>query len=51
MRVFDALHDAGQTIIMVTHENDIAAHAERSIVLMDGTIASDSRSEPQPVTV
>ena len=30
MRVFGDLHAAGQTVIMVTHEPDIAAHAERS---------------------
>jgi len=50
MRVFDDLHDSGQTIIMVTHERDIAAHSERSIVLMDGTISSDTRKPKQPVT-
>ena len=41
MRVFDALHAQGQTIVMVTHEADIAAHAERVVVLRDGRIASD----------
>jgi putative ABC transport system ATP-binding protein len=51
MRVFDALHDDGQTIIMVTHETNIAAHTERSLELMDGTISSDSRTEQQSVTV
>jgi len=43
MRVFETLHDQGQTIIMVTHEADIAAHAERVVVLRDGRIASDTR--------
>ena len=51
MRVFDALHDDGQTIIMVTHETNIAAHTERSLELMDGTISSDRRTEQQSVTV
>jgi putative ABC transport system ATP-binding protein len=41
MRVFDGLHAQGQTIVMVTHEADIAAHAERVVVLRDGRIASD----------
>jgi putative ABC transport system ATP-binding protein len=41
MRVFAALHAAGQTVIMVTHEPDIAAHAERVVVLRDGRIESD----------
>jgi putative ABC transport system ATP-binding protein len=41
MRVFAELADAGQTVIMVTHESDIAAHARRVIVLRDGVIATD----------
>jgi putative ABC transport system ATP-binding protein len=41
MTLFDALHDRGNTIILVTHEPDIAAHAERTIRLLDGQIASD----------
>ena len=36
MRVFADLHAAGQTVIMVTHEPDIAAHADRVVVLRDG---------------
>src|SRR5262245_23982156 len=43
MKVFESLHRQGQTIIMVTHEPDIAAHAERVIVLRDGRVASDTR--------
>ncbi len=41
MRVFGALHAQGQTIVMVTHEADIAAHADRTVVLRDGRVASD----------
>ena len=41
MRVFSDLHAAGQTVIMVTHEPDIAAHAERVVVLRDGRVESD----------
>jgi putative ABC transport system ATP-binding protein len=41
MEVFAALHAAGQTVIMVTHEPDIAARAERRIVLRDGQVESD----------
>ncbi len=44
MRVFGALHAQGQTVILVTHEPDIAAHAERVVVLRDGRIASDTRT-------
>ena len=45
MRVFEGLADTGQTVIMVTHEPDIAAHARRVVVLRDGLIASDDRRE------
>jgi putative ABC transport system ATP-binding protein len=41
MRVFGDLHSAGQTVIMVTHEPDIAAHAQRVVVLRDGRVESD----------
>jgi putative ABC transport system ATP-binding protein len=41
MRVFEQLAANGQTVIMVTHEQDIAAHARRVIVLRDGLVASD----------
>jgi putative ABC transport system ATP-binding protein len=43
MRVFQTLADHGQTVIMVTHEPDIAAHARRVVVLKDGMVASDDR--------
>ncbi len=45
MRVFEELASSGQTVIMVTHEPDIAAHARRVIVLRDGMIESDDRRE------
>jgi putative ABC transport system ATP-binding protein len=41
MRVFETLSTQGQTVIMVTHEPDIAAHARRIVVLRDGTVESD----------
>jgi putative ABC transport system ATP-binding protein len=41
MTLFDSLHDRGNTIILVTHEANIAAHARRKIRLLDGQIASD----------
>jgi putative ABC transport system ATP-binding protein len=41
MAVFDQLHKAGQTIVLITHEHDIAAHAHRAIHLMDGQIELD----------
>lgn len=41
MEVLDELHDSGQTIVLVTHEDYIARHARRAIRLMDGSIESD----------
>jgi putative ABC transport system ATP-binding protein len=41
MDIFRQLHDAGNTIILVTHEPDIAEHAQRIIRLLDGQIESD----------
>jgi len=45
MRLFEELHDGGQTIVLVTHEHDIAAHARRQIHLRDGLIERDERTE------
>jgi len=45
MGLFQELHDAGQTIVLVTHEHDIAAHARRQIHLLDGKIERDERTE------
>jgi putative ABC transport system ATP-binding protein len=42
MALFDELHSNGQTIILVTHEADVAEHANRKIVLLDGEIESDT---------
>ena len=41
MALLDQLHDEGATIVMVTHELNIAEHAERVIYLLDGAIVSD----------
>jgi putative ABC transport system ATP-binding protein len=41
MALFDELHAAGQTILLVTHEHDVAMHAHRRITLLDGLIESD----------
>ncbi|HNY52844.1 MAG TPA: ABC transporter ATP-binding protein [Bacteroidales bacterium] len=44
MALLDAIHKAGNTVIVVTHEEDIARHAERIIRLFDGEIASDVKN-------
>ena len=43
MGVFAELHRQGQTVVMVTHEADIAAHAARVVTLRDGVIAADQQ--------
>jgi putative ABC transport system ATP-binding protein len=43
MGLFRELHDAGQTVVMVTHEQDIAAQAARVITLRDGLVATDQQ--------
>ena len=46
MTLFEALHHQGQTIVLVTHEADIAAHSLRQVQLLDGRIARDVRTVP-----
>jgi putative ABC transport system ATP-binding protein len=45
LELFRRLHETGQTIIMVTHSPEVAAGAERQVVLRDGQIATDSAVE------
>jgi len=50
--VFDQLHHAGRTILMVTHEADVAARCKRVVTLRDGRVVSDvmnGKTSPAPV--
>jgi putative ABC transport system ATP-binding protein len=47
MALFDSLNKEGITIIIVTHENDIADHASRQVRFLDGKIVEDRRNKKQ----
>ncbi len=49
INLFKGLHAEGQTIVIVTHEEDIAGHAERIVRLRDGRILSDYPTDEDPV--
>ncbi|MCB9886124.1 MAG: ABC transporter ATP-binding protein [Planctomycetes bacterium] len=49
MALFDKLHRDGNTIVVVTHERDIAEHAQRIVTIRDGVVASDEQNVPRPV--
>jgi len=49
LALFAQVHDEGQTIIVVTHDPDIAAHAQRRLSLRDGSVVSDERIVPLEV--
>ena len=50
--MFDGLNAAGRTVIVITHEADVAAHAKRTLRMCDGKIVSDERvaapTDPPP---
>lgn len=49
MEIFEKIHDNGNTVVLVTHEEDISKHARRVIRLRDGMIESDTRMVSEPV--
>jgi len=51
MGVFARLHETGNTIIVVTHEPDIAAYAHRVIAIRDGQVEKDTRRSAEPTLV
>ena len=53
MKAFDNLVEEGKTVILITHDSQVAEHANRIIAIRDGQIASDSKFQPQksPVTL
>jgi putative ABC transport system ATP-binding protein len=46
MQLFQDIHDLGNTVILVTHEEDIAAHAHRIIRMRDGKIETEKLNTP-----
>lgn len=49
MKIFDELNQIGNTIIIVTHENNIADHASRQVRFLDGKIVEDHRNKKEKV--
>lgn len=49
MAIFQKLNDEGRTIVMITHEPDIAEHAKRIIVIRDGKIVSDTSNHARRI--
>ena len=45
LKLFDQLHGEGQTIVLVTHEHDVAIHAHRQVFLRDGHVERDFKTE------
>ena len=51
MKLFHELHESGQTIVMVTHEEEIAGHAQRIVRLRDGQVMSDYPTDEDPIHI
>jgi putative ABC transport system ATP-binding protein len=48
LAILDTLNRSGRTIVLITHEHDVAAHARRHVRLRDGQIVEDQRQAPIP---
>jgi ABC-type lipoprotein export system ATPase subunit len=46
MKTFDKLVKEGKTIVLITHDSEVAEHADRIISILDGEIASDTKRQP-----
>ncbi|MFC5832187.1 ABC transporter ATP-binding protein, partial [Nonomuraea insulae] len=46
LEIMDRLSQSGRTIVLITHEHDVSAHAKRVIRLVDGEIVEDRRQAP-----
>ncbi len=51
MQLFEELHQDGNTIILITHEHDIASYAHRTIFIKDGSIHSDKPTETRKIKI
>jgi len=50
MEILDGLHREGKTLILVTHDPEVARHSQRVITIVDGRIADESSPRPAPGT-
>ena len=50
MEIFQKINDRGNTIVMITHETDIAEHAKRIIHIRDGRLVSDRKNSQKRIT-
>ena len=49
MEIFNKIHEGGNTVVLVTHEEDIANYARRVVRLRDGVIETDRRRSEKPL--
>ena len=51
MGIFQSLNDSGKTVVLITHESDIAQHAKRVVTVRDGVIQHDEKVDQRRVDV